>query len=87
MMKFAKKHMHKRTDTIAEQHFQADFNLFIFSKCANGLYRGLREAVRTALKWSVLVELDRHPIQSSLFNTETQGTEPSVRFTEVSEEV
>ena len=29
-------------------------------------------------------ELDRHPIQSSLFNTETKGTEPSVRFTEVS---
>ena len=43
--------------------------------------------MRTALKWSVLVELDRHPIESSLFNTETQGTEPSVRFTEVSEEV
>ena len=60
----------------------------LFSKCANGsVYSGLCEAVRTALKWSVLVEIDRHPIQSSLFNTETKGTEPSVRFTEVSEKV
>ena len=34
--------------------------IFLLSpKCANGLYSGLCEAVRTALKWSVLVELDR----------------------------
>ena len=67
--------------------FRQTLIFLLFSKGANGLYSGLCEAVRTALKWSVLVELDRHPIQSSLFNTETQGTEPSVRFTEVSEEV
>ena len=52
--------------------------------CKWFILSGLCEAVRTALKWSVLVELDRHPIQSKVFNTETKGTEPSVRFTEVS---
>ena len=67
--------------------FRQTLIFLLFSKCANGLYSGLCEAVRTALKWSVLVELDRHPIQSSLFNTETQETEPSVHFTEVSEKV
>ena len=65
--------------------FRQTLIFLFFPKCANGLYDGLCEAVRTALKWSVLVELDRHPIQSNLFNTETKGTEPSVRFTEVSE--
>ena len=68
--------------------FRQTLIFLLFSKCANGsVYSGLCEAVRTALKWSVLVEIDRHPIQSSLFNTENKGTEPSVRFTEVSEKV
>ena len=85
MMKFAKKHMHvKEQAPLLNSTFRQTLIFLLFPKCVNGFYSCLREAVRIALKWSVLVELDRHPIQSNLFNTETQGTEASVRFTEVS---
>ena len=85
MMKFAKKHMHvKEQAPLLNSTFRQTLIFLLFPKCVNGFNSGLREAVRIALKWSVLVELDRHPIQSNLFNTETQGTEASVRFTEVS---
>ena len=85
MMKFAKKHIHvKEQAPLLNSTFRQTLIFLLFPKCVNGFYSGLREAVRIALKWSVLVELDRRPIQSNLFNTETQGTEPSVRFTEVS---
>ena len=78
----------KEQAPLLNSSFRQTLIFLLFPKCANGsVYSGLCEAVRTALKWSVLVEIDRHPIQSSLFNTETKGTEPSVRFTEVSEKV